>query len=94
MQKVGMTKKEIRKSINSQILTVFFLPLITAGVHLTFAFPLINKLMVLFGLTNFHLLIAVTVCCYLIFALFYVLVYRITSRSYYAIVSGTREGER
>lgn len=39
MQKVGMTKREIRKSINSQILTVFFLPLILAGVHLAFAFP-------------------------------------------------------
>ena len=39
MQKVGMTKREIRKSINSQMLTVFFLPLVTAGVHLAFAFP-------------------------------------------------------
>ena len=91
MQKVGMTKKEIRKSINSQILTVFFLPLVTAGIHLAFAFPLIKKLLLLFSLTNTGLLIGVTVACYLIFALFYVIVYRLTSGAYYSIVSGARE---
>lgn len=91
MQKVGMTKKEIRKSINSQILTVFFLPLVTAGMHLAFAFPLIKKLLLLFNLTNTSLLIGVTVACYLIFALFYVIVYRLTSGAYYSIVSGARE---
>lgn len=90
MQKVGMTKKEIRRSINSQVLTVFFLPLITAGVHLAFAFPLIRKLLLLFNLTNGTLLILVTAGCYLIFALFYVLVYRVTSRTYFSIVSGMR----
>ena len=93
MQKVGMTKREIKKSINSQILTVFFLPLITSGVHLAFAFPMIYKLLALFSLTNLELLILVTICCYLIFALFYVLVYRITSKAYYSIVSGAREGK-
>lgn len=91
MQKVGMTKKEIRKSINSQILTVFFLPLATAGIHLAFAFPLIKKLLMLFSLTNTGLLIGVTVACYLIFALFYVIVYRLTSGAYYSIVSGAKE---
>lgn len=94
MQKVGMTKKEIKKSINSQVLTVFFLPLITAGIHLAFAFPLIFKLLVLLGLTNMNLLILVTICCYLIFALFYVFVYRITSKAYYSIVSGVKEEAR
>lgn len=93
MQKVGMTKREIKKSINSQILTVFFLPLITSGVHLAFAFPMIYKLLALFSLTNLELLILVTICCYLIFALFYVLVYRITSKAYYSIVSEAREGK-
>lgn len=88
MQKVGMSKKDIRRSINSQILTVFFLPLIAAGVHLAFAFPMIRKLLLLFGLTNFPLLVGVTAACYLVFALFYLLVYRATSRSYFAIVSG------
>ena len=90
MQKVGMTQKEIKKSINSQILTVFFLPLIAAGVHLGFAFPLIKKLLLLFGLTNTSLLIITTVSCYLAFALFYMLVYRATYESYFSIVSGRR----
>ena len=87
MQKVGMTKREIRRSVNSQVLTVFFLPLITAGVHLAFAFPMVYKLLMLFGLVNLKLLILVTVICYLIFALFYMLVYRITSGAYYSIAS-------
>ncbi|MEM0529391.1 ABC transporter permease [Zongyangia sp. HA2173] len=88
MQKVGMTQKDIRKSINSQVLTVFFLPLIAAGIHLCFAFPLISKLLTLFNLTNLYLLILTTIACYLIFTLFYMLVYKITSKAYYSIVSG------
>lgn len=87
MQKVGMTRKDIKKSINSQVLTVFFLPLLTAGIHLAFAFPLIYKMLILFSLTNLRLLIVVTIGCYLIFAFFYMLVYRITSKGYYHIVS-------
>ncbi len=93
MQKVGMNRREIKKSINSQILTVFFLPLLTAGVHLCFAFPLIYKLLALFSLTNLSLLILVTVICYLIFSLFYVVIYRVTSHAYYSIVSGIRSAE-
>lgn len=89
MQKVGMTKKEIRQSINSQVLTVFFAPLLAAGVHITFAFPMIAKLLALFSLTNTGLLMLVTLLCYVVFALFYVLVYRITSHAYYDIVSST-----
>lgn len=91
MQKVGMTKKEIKKSINSQILTVFFMPLITSGVHLAFAFPLIRKLLLLFGIMDAKFLITVTFCCYLVFAVFYMIVYRVTSRSYFSIVSGMRD---
>ena len=84
MQKVGMTKQDIRRSINSQLLTVFFLPLIAAGVHLAFAFPMIRKLLMMF---NLKLLMCTTTISYLTFALFYLLVYRITSNAYYAIVS-------
>ena len=91
MQKVGMTKREIRKSINSQILTVFFLPLILAGVHLAFAFPMLQKLLMLFGLTNVTLLVIITLACYLVFAVCYLLIYRVTSRAYYGIVSGVRD---
>ena len=91
MQKVGMTKKEIKKSINSQMLTVFFMPLIAAGVHLAFAFPMIYKMLILFGLVNKVFLIMVTVGCFLLFALLYMLVYKITSRAYYSIVSRGNE---
>lgn len=92
MQKVGMTKQEIKRSVNSQVITVFFLPLAAAGIHLTFAFPMIKKCLVLFGLTNGELLAVVTLICFGIFALLYVAAYRVTSHSYYAIVSGM-EGE-
>lgn len=87
MQKVGMTETDIRRSVNSQVLTVFFLLLIMAGLHLAFAFPMVHKLLLLFSLTNLKLLLIVTVCCYLVFAVFYMMVYRITSRGYYHIVS-------
>ncbi|MDR1629345.1 MAG: ABC transporter permease [Oscillospiraceae bacterium] len=91
MQKVGMTKKEIRKNINSQLLTIFFLPLVGAGLHLTFAFPIIRRLLLLFALNDVALFAIATVICFLVFALFYTLVYRITSNAYYAIVSGAKE---
>ena len=61
LQKVGMTRKEIKKSINSQILTVFAAPLLASGVHLCFAFPLIQKLLLMFGLSNTPLLAIVAV---------------------------------
>lgn len=87
MQKVGMTKREIRRSINSQILTVFFAPLLMAGLHTGFAFPILSRLLEAFGLFNVPLLIAVTAGVFAVFAFFYVLVYKITSRSYYRVVS-------
>lgn len=90
MQKVGMTKKDIRKSINSQLLTVFFLPLCMAGIHLAFAFPLLQKMLMLFNLINIKLLILTTAISFLVFALFYVVVYRITSNAYYKIVAGRK----
>lgn len=92
MQKVGMTKKEIRKSINSQLLTVFFLPLIFAGMHLAFAAPIIKKLLLLFNLTNLNLFIVTILISFAAFALFYMIVYKITSSAYYKIVSGAKEG--
>ena len=93
MRKVGMSRRDIRKSINSQILLVFFMPLVMSGIHLAFAFPLIRKLLLIFNLTDTGLLIAVTVVCYLVFALFYFIVYRATSRSYYSIVGGLRRSD-
>ena len=93
MQKVGMTKQDIRRSINSQLLTVFFLPMALSGVHLCFAFPFIHKLLLLFNLSNTSLLIGTTVVCYVAFALLYTLAYKLTSNAYYHIVSGAAERE-
>ena len=87
MQKVGMTKADIRKSVNSQLLTVFFLPLIMAGMHLLFAFPMIRKLLTLFEIYNTGLFAMTTVISYVIFAAFYAAVYKLTSNTYYRIVS-------
>ena len=91
MQKVGMTKKEIRRSINSQVLTVFFAPLLMAGLHLAFAFPLVWKLLQMFNLSNMTLMIVVTACSFAVFGVLYAVVYKVTSNAYYAIVSGAQE---
>lgn len=90
MQKIGMTKKEIRKSINSQLLTVFFLPLIVAGMHLVFAFPMVKLILLCFNLNNVSLFFTVTAISFAVFAVFYTFVYRITSNAYYNIVSGIK----
>ncbi|MBQ8180442.1 MAG: ABC transporter permease [Ruminococcus sp.] len=87
MRKVGMTKKEIKRSINSQVLTVFFAPLVTAGVHMAFAMPIISKLLKLMYLENTALLIVTAVGVFAVFAMFYAVVYKITSHSYYSIVT-------
>ena len=86
-RKVGMTKNEIRQSINSQVLTVFFAPFAAAGVHMTFAFGIIARMLTLFGLTDTGLFAAVTLCCFIAFGILYTAVYLITSGSYYRIVS-------
>ncbi len=88
MQKVGMTRPEIRKGVNSQLLTVFFLPLLGAELHLAFAFPMVDKLLQLFNLTNSSLFALTALVSFLVFALLYVLVYRLTSNTYYRLVSG------
>ena len=93
MQKVGMTKHEIRRSINSQLLTVFFLPLAFAGMHLAFAFPIIRRLLTLFALHNVMLFVLTTLISFAAFALLYTLIYRITSNAYYNIVSGAKSDD-
>ncbi len=91
MQKVGMTKKEIKKSINSQLLLVFFVPLLMAGCHLAFAFPMIRKLLFLLGLNNVGLFFLTCALSFGAFAFFYVIVYKMTAKLYYSIVSGKTE---
>lgn len=91
MKKVGMTRRNIKKSINSQMFIVFFLPLIIAGIHLAFAFPFISKILLMFAFDDTFLNVTVTVSCFVIFGLLYAIVYKITSGSYYKIVSGRKE---
>lgn len=86
MQKVGLTKREIRSSIRSQVLTVFFLPLVTAFVHTAFAFPMVNRCLNALSMTNVnHFLLCLALCC-AVFAVFYLAVYLLTSKVYYRIV--------
>ena len=87
MQNVGLSKSEVKSSIHSQVLTVFFLPLIMSGVHMTAAFPILHSLLKGLGMTDTLTLLGSIVICFLIFAVFYVAVYLITARSYYKIVS-------
>lgn len=87
MQKVGLNRQEIKASIHSQVLTVFFLPLIAAGIHVTAAFPLMSKMLVIFNLVNTKLYIACTAACFLVFTVMYVLIYLLTARTYDRIVS-------
>lgn len=87
LRKVGMNDRDIRRAVNSQVLTVFFAPLIAAGVHMAFAFPMLTKLLGLFGMRDTGFLAVVTLICFGVFATMYTLVYLITSRSYYRIVS-------
>ena len=82
-----MTKKDIRSSIRSQLLTVFALPLVFAGLHLVFAFPMIRKMLMLFNLYNVSLFMRTTAVSFVAFAIFYAVVYRLTSGVYYRIVS-------
>ena len=88
MRKVGMTRQDIRRSINSQVLLVFFTPLLMAGVHLAFAFPLVWHLLQMFNLHNQRLVILTNVGAFLIFCVFYVIIYKFTAHAYYRIVSG------
>lgn len=86
MQNVGMSRREVKRSIRSQILLVFFLPLIVAGVHLTFAFPLVKRLLYLLGLSDTGLYLTCSAVGFAGFALIYTAIYVITARTYYKIV--------
>lgn len=86
MQKVGLSRREVRSSVRRQILMVFFLPLLMAMLHITIAFPMIRRLLLLFGMTNTKLFIGCTAGTVLIFAVVYGLIYLMTARSYYHIV--------
>ena len=86
MRKVGLTDKQIKQSIRSQVLLIFFAPLAVATLHTVVAYPFIEKILKLFLATNnnvFLIALAVTIA---VFAVFYLIVYLITSRIYYRII--------
>ncbi|MGN0658511.1 MAG: ABC transporter permease [Emergencia sp.] len=86
MQKVGMSKTEVKQTIRRQVLMVFFVPLVMAGIHVLAAFRMITRLLLIFSMNNVPLFALCTVCTFLAFAVIYALVYMVTAREYYKIV--------
>ena len=86
MKKVGMSDSEIKKTIRTQILLVFFCPLIVAGIHVCFAFPMLEKLLQIMLLSDTWLFVGCSAVTYLVFAIIYVFIYSITARTYYKII--------
>ena len=87
MQKVGMSKKEVKRSIRSQVLSVFFLPLVVAVIHVAAAFKVMTKILGVLNLTNVSLFAVCTIITIAVFAAFYIIVYSITAKEYYRIVN-------
>lgn len=87
MQKVGMSKEEVKKSIRGQILSVFFLPIAGAVLHIAFAFPIMIKILDAMHMTNQNMFLACTVLTVGVFILIYTIVYLLTAKTYYKIVN-------
>ena len=86
LQKVGLDQKQIKQTINKQVLTVFFLPVIFAFLHLAFAYHMLSLILKVIGVVDTAMMLSVTLSICGIFALIYVLIFMITSRSYRRIV--------
>lgn len=86
MQKVGMSRREVKSTINSQVLLVFFLPLVVAGMHLAFAFPILEKVLHILLLSSTSLFVVCSLVTFGVFAAVYTLIYMATARTYYKIV--------
>lgn len=89
LKRIGMSSKEIKKTIDFQVLLVFFLPLIMAGVHLLFAFPILDKLLHVLLLSSTKLFALCAMVTYLVFALVYTVIYLGTARTYYRITDSS-----
>lgn len=87
MQKVGLSHTEVKHCIHAQALMVFFLPLVVAGMHVGFAFPVVCRILQALNLYNTNLFLYSTIACFIIVACIYSLIYSITAKSYYRIVS-------
>lgn len=86
MTKVGMSRDMVRNTINTQVRTVFFLPITVAVIHLVMAFPILKQVMMVFGLVNTTLFVVCLVLTAAVFAVIYFIVFKLTSRTYYRIV--------
>lgn len=86
LQNVGLEQKQIRRIINDQVILIFFVPLGMAALHLAFAFPMLYRIQRGIGMVNLNLFILVTVITFVVFALLYVIAYRLTARTYYRMV--------
>ncbi len=86
MEKIGMEAWEVRQTINSQLVLTFFLPLLTAGIHTAFAFPILLKLLKVLMLSNTMLFVGCSLITFVVFAGVYTAVYLMTARTYYKIV--------
>ncbi|MBP5492664.1 MAG: ABC transporter permease [Clostridiales bacterium] len=90
MRKVGLTRKEIKKSINSQIVIVFLLPLLVAVIHTMAAYPMVNRILRLFGGCEPRAFLLILALCIAVFAVGYTIAYFFTRRTYLRLVSGTK----
>ncbi len=90
MQNVGMSKREVKKAIHSQVLSVFYLPLGLACVHTAFAFPIVSRLLAMLNMTNTTLFIIGLAGTIVVFAIFYTIIYGMTAKVYLKIVSAKK----
>ena len=86
MEKIGMSRQEVRQTIRWQVLLVFFLPLAVAGLHMAVIFPLLTRIMKIMMLFSEELFAVCTLCTFAVFAVLYTIIYLGTSKSYYKIV--------
>lgn len=86
LEKVGMSSREVKDTIKSQIRIVFVLPIFAAAVHVTAAFPMVNRLLKMLNLNNEKLFAGCLAATIIVFAVIYYLVFKVTSRAYYKIV--------
>ena len=87
LRKLGIGEEKIKKTIDKEVSVFFFLPLIVAGIHVGFAFKMISKMFVMLGCLNDHIKITSFIIGFVIFALLYLVYYKVSSRQYYKIIS-------
>lgn len=91
MQRIGMQKAEIHQTIRTQMRMIFLLPVLFAGIHMLFAFGFTSKILMLFGLFDTSYMAWITGFSFIGFAILYTIVYRLTTESYYQIVSSDQD---